>query len=115
MLEDLAFHHVLKFAIISSADLFDFISDRGALHETVARSFFKQVWNYFSSEIGTKCDFIAIFKVVECVIECAKAGVLHRDIKDENLVVDMKMGRVKLIDFGSGAYLKDSPYTDFEG
>ncbi|VDM65867.1 unnamed protein product [Strongylus vulgaris] len=77
-----------------STDLFDYISEKGALTESVARDYFRQV--------------------VDTVLACYRVNVIHRDIKDENLVVDMKNGLVKLIDFGSGAFHKEGPYTDFE-
>merc|ERR1712244_115727 len=85
---------------INSKDLFDFITDQGPLPESFARGMFSDV--------------------VQTVIQCRNSGVLHRDIKDENILVDMKTYDIKLIDFGSGCQHNhreepDKVFTEFRG
>ena len=77
-------------------DLFDFISEHGVLKETQARIIFKQL--------------------LEIVMMCHKNGVLHRDIKGENILIDTtNKNKVKLIDFGAGTDLHHGVYKDFDG
>ena len=76
-------------------DLFDFITDKGALNEDLAKEFFREI--------------------VKTIMACHRLGVTHRDIKDENLVIDLETGRLSLIDFGSGAFTKNELFSDFDG
>jgi len=76
-------------------DLFDFISDSGAIKEDLARFIFQQI--------------------VSTIVQVHEAGVVHRDIKDENILIDTRTYKVKLIDFGSGAKLHNEIYSDFDG
>ncbi|KAI9669252.1 MAG: hypothetical protein M1829_005129 [Trizodia sp. TS-e1964] len=76
-------------------DLFDYIELRVNMEEQECRSIFVQVANALH-HLHTK------------------ALVVHRDIKDENLVLDGE-GNIKLIDFGSAAYIKNGPFDVFVG
>jgi len=92
---DMSHSYYIVMERFNSKDLFDFISEQGCLRENLARHLFKQV--------------------LDIVVQCHARGVLHRDIKDENLLIDLTTHQIKLIDFGSGTHLHDGVYTDFEG
>ena len=52
-------------------------------------------------------------------LACHQRGVIHRDIKDENLLVTISphsKPKIELIDFGSGAHIGvNEIYFDFDG
>uniref|UniRef100_A0A1I8B102 non-specific serine/threonine protein kinase n=1 Tax=Meloidogyne hapla TaxID=6305 RepID=A0A1I8B102_MELHA len=75
-------------------DLFDFIQQQKYLDESLAKHLFSQI--------------------VKTIIDCSKLLVLHRDIKDENILLELNTGRIKLIDFGAATLLKKSRYQDFQ-
>lgn len=76
-------------------DLFDYIELRSSMDEAECRSIFVQV--------AQAIHFLH-----------TKALVVHRDIKDENIILDGQRN-IKLIDFGSAAYIKSGPFDVFVG
>lgn len=76
--------YLIVMELFTSCDLFDLISQCGHLSEDVAQEIFGQI--------------------VESLIDCKSRQVLHGDIKDENVLIDLQSGQAKLIDFGSSSW-----------
>ena len=76
-------------------DLFDYITQKGVVSERSSRYLFRQI--------------------IEAVRYCLSVGVVHRDVKDENILIDLNTNQIKLIDFGSGTFLREGPYSEYEG
>lgn len=76
-------------------DLFDYITEQVSVDENLARVFFCQI--------------------LEAVCALLDRRVVHFDIKDENVLVDLTTGHVKLIDFGASRVLRTGSYSEFEG
>lgn len=72
----------------SSMDLFDYIAKHKVLNERQAQKIFR--------------------RVVDTILECHKVKILHGDIKDENILVNVNDLTVKLIDFGEGCDLNET-------
>jgi proto-oncogene serine/threonine-protein kinase Pim-3 len=53
-------------------------------------------------------------QIIKATQHCIKVGILHRDIKDENVLVDLKTGEARLIDFGCATEVREE-YNVFCG
>ncbi|XP_048845970.1 serine/threonine-protein kinase pim-2-like [Brienomyrus brachyistius] len=73
---------------------------------------------YFRSQGGFLSEEVArhvLLQLLEALGNCESKGVLHRDVKPSNILINTKTLQVKLIDFGCGDIFKDESYTDFAG
>lgn len=76
-------------------DLFDFVSERKRLDEDTSKAI--------------------IYQIIEAVNHCHNRGVLHRDIKLENILVKTDTLTTTIIDFGCGTQIHNNLYKDFAG
>ena len=80
-------------------DMFDIIAEKYNANTTLTE---KEVQKYFT-------------QVLRANICCEENGVLHRDVKPENILVDMSCDEAKLIDFGLSSEIQEKPFTKFRG
>ena len=94
---DSTFHWLLVMEYCpTSVDMFEFLALRGTLSEELSRDMFLQLHS--------------------AVSYCISVGVDHRDIKDENILVNTTNNTIKLIDFGCASLLSEkTPYTSARG
>ncbi|KAG7333344.1 hypothetical protein KOW79_003479 [Hemibagrus wyckioides] len=57
---------------------------------------------------------IVVFQLMEALKHCKSQGILHRDVKPENILIQTDTWQVKLFDFGCGDLVKDC-YDRFAG
>ncbi|CAO3586270.1 unnamed protein product [Absidia cylindrospora] len=93
--EDDDYYYIVMELHGAGMDLFDYIELKDTMHESEIQSIFKQ--------IAMAVRHLHTHKIV------------HRDIKDENVVLDQN-GGIRLIDFGSAAYIRSGRrYETFVG
>lgn len=84
-------HFLIVMELCSGGDLLNYVWKRRKLTEDYAKYFFQQL--------------------IEALVYCHKKGIVHRDIKLDNILLDHK-GQLKLCDFGVSWVVKKEILTD---
>lgn len=66
----------------------------------------------FLNEENARNLFVQLYATV---VRCHHNGVVHRDLKLNNVLYNPKSGEMKLIDFGSAECIKEGPSANFSG
>nr|XP_021335655.1 uncharacterized protein pimr126 [Danio rerio] len=78
----------------------------------------ENLWEFlckYDGRIPEKILWKIMFHTTIAADICCKRGVLHRDIKAENLLINLRTHQVKLTDFGCGERLTRSCYKEYCG
>lgn len=76
-------------------DLFDVIDAGDGMIEDDGRRFFKHI--------------------LEATVQCEEQGILHRDVKPENIIIDLTNREARLTDFGLACECQEDPFRHFVG
>ena len=79
----------------SVIELYYHVLNHSGLSEKLSQHYFRQVAN--------------------AVQYCHSVGVVHHDIKLDNILIDLDTKQAKLIDFGRASFLCKKTYTKYEG
>uniref|UniRef100_W5KKW8 non-specific serine/threonine protein kinase n=1 Tax=Astyanax mexicanus TaxID=7994 RepID=W5KKW8_ASTMX len=74
----------------------------------------RDLWSYLNLFGGAVKEDIAqkiMLQAVQAASECLKRGVLHRDMKLQNFLINTDTSEVKLIDFGCGDEIDEAGYV----
>lgn len=80
-------YYCMVFEYVDGAQMLDFIINQGKMKESQAQKFFSQL--------------------LSAVSYCHENGIVHRDLKIENVLIDSE-GNVKLVDFGLSNFFDPS-------
>ncbi|KAI7878361.1 kinase-like domain-containing protein, partial [Mucor mucedo] len=111
-------HTLRKIPHINCSDMLDYFEDEDNYY--IVMDLYgagMDLFDYIELKNGmSEAEIKAIFhQVVLAVGHLHDHRIVHRDIKDENVILDLK-GGVRLIDFGSAAYIKEGrKYETFVG
>ncbi len=78
-----------------SMELYEYVNAQGPLEEARARKLFKQI--------------------LETTLACCNLNVVHRDIKEQNIIIDLITDRAMLLDFGCSVYDAGTTMRNFPG
>lgn len=101
-------------------DFLDYFEDTSCYHVEMVPLSLSNVLDLFDfvdvqSSQTSQLNLLLIWQqIVSAVAHIHSLGIVHRDLKDENVIIDTNRF-VKLIDFGSAAYVKQGPFDVFVG
>lgn len=101
-------------------DFLDYFEDTSCYHMEMVPLSLTRVLDLFDfielkHAQTAQVQLLLIFQqIVSAVAHIHSLGIVHRDLKDENVIIDNNRF-VKLIDFGSAAYTRQGPFDVFVG
>jgi serine/threonine protein kinase len=92
-------------------EIYDWVIEDDLLY-IIMEQLDEDLWTKFTNEkITNKKIKSILYDIILAINHCHSKGVIHNDIKLENIVVDNKTGKAKLCDFGSASFIDNPPIT----
>ena len=98
--------------------MLDYFEDMNKVYLVMEKpEIFDELFYYVIKHKGLSEDLSRLFfhQIVEAVEYCHSMGVVHRDIKLSNILIDLSNNQTKLVDFGCATFLCKKFYTEYQG